>query len=283
VTESIESTSRAVEGLAPDRLRVPRPSDAEPAGTQPPGPPDTPAEVDDPSVMSLVDHLAELRRRIFICVAVIAVGGIVGFWQAPNIVTLLVQPLPNQKVQFITLSGGFLLYFKIAVVAGVVIGLPVILYQLWAFIAPGLTERERKGILPWIPFSVIFFLLGLGVAYVTLPYAISFLAGFQIPGTAELLPTGEAYFGFVTMIFLIFGTVMEFPIVLVVLNRLGIVNRDRLRESRRYVLLGIVIFAVVITPGGDPISPTVMSLVMYLLFEFTIFWLGRGGPAHAEP
>jgi sec-independent protein translocase protein TatC len=285
VTDSLESTSRAVEGLVSDRLRQPRQPDSEPGGSpgaRPPEPPET-TEVNDPSVMSLVDHLAELRRRIFIMIVAIALGGVVGFWQAPNVILLLLQPLPAPgKVQFLSLSAGFLLYFRIAVFTGIAIGLPVILYEIWAFVAPGLTERERKAILPWIPFSVVFFVLGMAVAYVTLPYAIQFLAGFQIEGKAELQPTGEAYFGFVTMIFLIFGAVMEFPIVLVVLSRLGIVNRDRLRASRRYVLLGIVIFAVVITPGGDPISPTVMSAVMYLLFEFTIFWLGRGGQQHAE-
>jgi sec-independent protein translocase protein TatC len=129
-----------------------------------------------------------------------------------------------------------------------------------------------------IPLSVIFFALGLTVAYFTLPYAVQFLAGFQISGKAELLPTGEAYFGFVTMLFLVFGTVMEFPIALVLLSKLGVIKAEKLRASRRYVLLGIVIFAVVITPGGDPISPTVMSAVMYLLYEFTIYFLGRRSP-----
>lgn len=233
--------------------------------------------------MPLVEHLAELRRRIVICVIAIAIGGAVGYWQAPNIIILLLQPLPGQRVVFLSLSAGFLLYLKISLIVGGVIGLPIILYELWAFVAPGLTPKERKTILPWIPFTVIFFVLGLGVAYVTLPYAIAFLASYQIPGKADLFPTGEAYFGFVTMVFVIFGLVMEFPIVLVVLSRLGILHVDRLRSSRRYVLLGIVIFAVVVTPGGDPISPSVMSVVMYALFEFTIFMLGRGEHAAAAP
>jgi sec-independent protein translocase protein TatC len=142
-------------------------------------------------------------------------------------------------------------------------------------VAPGLTERERRSILPLIPLSVVFFVLGLAVAYVTLPFAVQFLAGFQIEGKVELIPTGEAYFGFVTMLFLVFGLVMEFPILLVLLSRLGVIKLSVLRKSRRYVFLGIVIFAVVITPGGDPVSPTVMSAVMYALYEFTIFFLDR--------
>ena len=117
----------------------------------------------------------------------------------------------------------------------------------------------------------------------TLPFAVAFLAGFQIPGKLDLLPSAEAYFGFVTMLFLVFGAVMEFPIVLVLLSKLGIVKPEKLRASRRYVLLGIVIFAVVITPGGDPISPLVMSAVMYVLYEFTIFMLGSVPRPRAEP
>jgi sec-independent protein translocase protein TatC len=151
----------------------------------------------------------------------------------------------------------------------------VILYQLWAFVAPGLMPHERKAALPWIPMTVVFFLMGCAVAWVTLPYAVGFLLSFEIPGSLVALPSAEAYFGFVTFIFLIFGMVMQFPIVLVFLDRIGVLNVDQLKTMRRYVLLGVVIFAVVITPGGDPISPLVLAGTMYALYEFTIFLLQR--------
>ena len=122
---------------------------------------------------------------------------------------------------------------------------------------------------------VVFFLLGALVAWVTLPYAVGFLLSFEIEGSLVALPSAEAYFGFVTFLFLAFGLVMQFPIVLIFLDRLGILNVDQLREMRRYVLLGVVIFAVVVTPGGDPISPIVLSATMYVLYEFTIFLLQR--------
>lgn len=231
--------------------------------------------VADPSVMSLVDHLSELRRRLAICILAVLVFAAVGFWFAPQIIAILLSPLPGGKVVFLTLSGGFLLYMRIAIIVGILLGLPVILYQTWAFVAPGLTPSERRASLPWIPLSVLFFLMGVGVAYVTLPYAVGFLLSFQIPGTLEALTSSEAYFGFVTFIFLIFGLVMQFPIVLVFLSRLGILSVDQLRQARRYVLLGIVIFAVVITPGGDPISPIVLSATMYGLYEVTILILVR--------
>jgi sec-independent protein translocase protein TatC len=272
----------------PDALSRPtsRPPSTDPLLPSAPTPaPVAPEEPADPSVMTLVEHLSELRRRVFICIVAIALGGIVGFWKAPDVITLLLQPLDpccGGKVQLLALGSGFLLYAKIAIVAGIAIGLPVILYEIWAFVAPGLTPRERRGILPLIPLSVVFFVLGLAVAYVTLPYAVQFLAGFQIAGKMELIPTGEAYFGFVTMLFLVFGVVMEFPIVLVLLSRLGVIKLSVLRRSRRYVFLAIVVFSVVITPGGDPISPTVMSAVMYALYEFTIFFLGRGNQLDRE-
>jgi sec-independent protein translocase protein TatC len=113
------------------------------------------------------------------------------------------------------------------------------------------------------------------VAWVTLPYAVDFLLGFQIEGSLTALPSAEAYFSFVTIMFLLFGLVMQFPIVLVFLDRLGVLNVDQLRTMRRYVLLGLVIFAVVVTPGGDPISPIVLSATMYALYELTIFLMQR--------
>jgi sec-independent protein translocase protein TatC len=263
----------------PDAL--PRPTSRPPTEEPEPQPspsPAAPEESTDPSVMTLVEHLSELRRRVFICIVAIALGGIVGFWKAPDVIVLLLRPLDPYSggtVILLALGSGFVLYAKIALVAGIAIGLPVILYELWAFVSPGLTTRERRSLLPLIPLSVVFFVLGLTVAYVTLPYAVQFLAGFQIEGKMVLTPTAEAYFGFVTMLFLVFGVTMEFPIVLVLLSRLGVVKLSWLRKSRRYVFLGIVVFSVVITPGGDPISPTVMSLVMYALYEFTIFFLAR--------
>jgi sec-independent protein translocase protein TatC len=233
-------------------------------------------------VMSLVDHLAELRRRLFISILAVVIGGAVGFYFAPQVQMLLLEPFrasnPGGIVQFLTVSGGFFLYVKISLVFGIVIGLPVIVYEVWQFVAPGLTQRERRAALPWIPAAIVFFALGVIVAYVTMPYAIQFLTGFTTAGYTESRPSAEAYFGFVTNMFLIFGAVMEFPIALVFLAKLGILSVDLLKKSRRMVILGIVIFAVVVTPGGDPISPVVMAAVMYALFEFTIYMLSRGSP-----
>jgi sec-independent protein translocase protein TatC len=267
-------------GVLGDSRPESAPSDAKltptpPGGVTPPGPEAAPVE---PATMSLVDHLSELRRRVAISILVVLVFSVIAFLFAPQIIELLLQPLPNNQVVFLTLSGGFMVYLRVAVIVGVLLALPVILYQVWAFVGPGLTAHERRSALPWIPMTAVFFLLGAAVAWVTLPFAVGFLLSFEIEGSLTALPSAEAYFGFVTNMFLIFGLVMQFPIVLVFLSKLGILNVEQLKSMRRYVLLGVVVFAAVITPGGDPISPLVLSGTMYTLFEFTIYMLQRRAP-----
>jgi sec-independent protein translocase protein TatC len=230
----------------------------------------------DGMVMTVVEHLSELRRRIFIGLLAVAIGAVVGFILAPDAIRILKTPI-NGPLYFTAPSSAFFLQLKLALMIGLALASPVVLYQLWAFIAPGLTPRERRLALPWVPLGLLFLAAGIGVAYFVLPFAVGFMLGFAIPGVIDPLITADAYFGFVTNMFLAFGLVMEFPIVLVLLSKVGIVSADRLRRNRRYVFLGIFIFAVVVTPGGDPYSPTVMGAVMYLLYEVTIRLVARGG------
>jgi sec-independent protein translocase protein TatC len=239
------------------------------------------ADQGDGAVMTLVEHLGELRRRIFIGILAITLGTVVGFILTPDAIRLLSAPI-HQPLYFTAPGGAFFVELKVALMIGIVLGSPVVLYELWAFVSPGLTERERRLARPWIPLAILFTVLGVGVAYLILPLTTGFLLSFQIPGVVEPLITADAYFGFVTTMFLAFGVVMQFPIVIVLLAKVGIVSVERLRRSRRYVLLGIFIFAVVITPGGDPFSPTIMALVMYPLYEFTIWMVGRSNRGAAN-
>jgi sec-independent protein translocase protein TatC len=226
--------------------------------------------------MTLVDHLSELRHRIFISLIAVTAGAVLGFFVAPQIIEILKQPSGIDKPLIFTTPGGALfLYLKLALIVGLVVGSPIVLYELWAFVSPGLTPHERRALRPWIPLSIVFLLLGVAVAYFTLPLAVTFMLGFAIPGVLEPLITSDAYFGFVTTMFLAFGLVMQFPFVILLLSKVGIVTVEQLRHNRRYVFIGIVIFAVVITPGGDPFSPTIMTLVMYPLYELTIRLVAR--------
>jgi sec-independent protein translocase protein TatC len=154
--------------------------------------------------------------------------------------------------------------------------MPVILYEFWAFISPGLTPSERKAARPWVPMALVFFVVGVGVAYFILPYASGFLYGFQTQDI-KLMLTADAYFGFVTTLFIAFGLVMEFPIVLVLLSKMGIVSSRQLRSSRRMAILGVTIFSALVTPGADLVSPVVMAVVMYGLYEASIVMIRFGG------
>ena len=230
----------------------------------------------DGMVMSVVEHLSELRRRIFIGLLAVGIGAVVGFFLAPDAIRILKAPISG-PLFFTAPSSAFFLQLKLALMIGLALASPVVLYQLWAFIAPGLTPRERRLALPWVPLGLVFLAVGIAVAYFVLPFAVGFMLGFAIPGVIDPLITADAYFGFVTNMFLAFGLVMEFPIVLVLLSKVGIVSAERLRRNRRYVFLGIFVFAVIVTPGGDPYSPTVMGTVMYVLYELTIRLVARGG------
>ena len=237
-----------------------------------------PAEV----VMTLVDHLSELRRRIFICIAAIVAGSAVGFYFSGQLVSILKSPLPpglngeERALNFLAPGEAFFIYVKLAMVVGIVLAMPVILFQVWRFISPGLTPDERRLARPWVPIALVFFLVGVAVAWVVLPFAMQFLIGFESKDF-HYLPTADAYFGFISTLFLAFGLTMEFPIVLVLLSKVGIITSQRLRSSRRIVILGIAIFSAVVTPGGDLVSPTVLGVVMYLLFELSIRLVKWGG------
>ena len=190
---------------------------------------------------------------------------------------MLADAIPDDDPLFFTgLGDAFVIKVKISIVVGIILAMPVLLYQGWAFISPGLTPSERRTARPWIPVALFFFALGTFIAWVVLPYAATFLISFA---TADLQPliTAGSYFDFVTTLFLVFGLVMEFPILLVGLSRVGIVTSERLTSSRRMVILGIAIFAAVATPGGDLVSPFVLGGTMYVLYELTILFIKRSG------
>jgi sec-independent protein translocase protein TatC len=258
----------AVRGAGlPDRL---------PAASPPPDP-GTPA-AQPGAVMTLVDHLTELRSRIVRSIIAVVAGSSVGLVFHDQIEAFLVAPLPlaSRKLQTLGPGDAFGIALQIGIIVGIILAMPVLLYQLWAFIAPGLTPTERRALRPWIPLALFFFVLGVAIAWIVLPFAMSFLLGF----TNEVIYanlTATAYFGFVTTMFLAFGLLLEFPIVLYALARVGILSSTRLRTSRRVIILGIAIFAAVVTPGGDPFSPLVLGGTMYILFELTVVAIRRSG------
>jgi Twin arginine targeting (Tat) protein translocase TatC len=215
--------------------------------------------------------------RFFIAIFSLLPGTIVGYLFSDKLIEILKAPLPTKDpLETLSLTGPFMIHLQVALVVGVIVAMPVILYQFWRFISPGLTPRERSAARPWVPLAMFFFALGVGVAYFILPYAAGFLYGFQTKDI-HLLLTAENYFGFITMLFLAFGVVMEFPIVLVLLSKVGIISSGLLRRSRRMAVLGIVVFSAFVTPGADLVSPIVMAVVMYGLYEVSIVMIRMGG------
>lgn len=227
--------------------------------------------------MNLTGHLVELRNRLVISALSLLPGTIIGYVFSDKLIEILKAPLPTKDpLETLSLTGPFLIHLQVALVVGVIVAMPVILFQFWRFISPGLTPQERSTARPWVPLAMVFFALGVGVAYFILPYASGFLYGFETKDI-QLMLTADAYFGFVTMLFLAFGVVMEFPIVLVLLSKVGIVSSRRLRSSRKMAVLGITIFSAFVTPGADLVSPIVMAVTMYGLYEVSIVLIRMGG------
>jgi sec-independent protein translocase protein TatC len=225
----------------------------------------------DEASMTLVEHLDELRRRIIIIIISVVAAAVVGFILSRDVINLLRTQLPEQYRQLIILgpADAFGAQLKIAFFLGIAFAMPIILFHVWRFVTPGLTPQERRFVWPVILAALLLFVLGVGIGFVIIPYALTFLLGFA-QGIADPNLTIENYVGFVTTMLLAFGIVLEFPIVLIGLARVGILNHRRLAAQRRWAILAIVIFAIVLTPGGDPISPLILSGVMFVLFEASL-------------
>jgi sec-independent protein translocase protein TatC len=229
------------------------------------------------AMMPLTGHLAELRNRLIWSLLAVGVGASVGFAYGDPIIDVITAPIPPTVPIILTQIGsGFSVRMQIALVVGVILAMPVILWHLWRFVAPGLTPAERRAVLPWIPAALVFFALGVSIAYIVMPYAAQFLLSFLTDRVQPMLDL-TSYIDFMSTLFLAFGLLMEFPILLIGLSRVGIVTSDRLVRARRMAILIIAIFAAVATPGGDLISPFVLGLTLYLLFEGTLLFIRRSG------
>ena len=233
--------------------------------------------------MSLMDHLAELRRRVIICALAIACGGVVGFLLYNRLLDFMTQPYCDLKRQN-GLSGtckltifdpleGVTTRFKVSTYVGIVLALPVLLWQLWRFITPGLHPKEKRYAVPFILSSIVLFALGAAMAVLTWPQALSFLI--SVSGDhVETLFGPSKYISLYTLIMLAFGAAFEFPVLLVFLEIAGILTPAKLLGWWRGSVVGIFIFAAVITPSQDPYSLFGMALPM-CLFYFTAIGIGK--------
>ncbi len=224
--------------------------------------------------MSLIEHLEELRWRIFKTLIAIAVGSIVAFIFRDYIVTFLRQPLPlNHNRLYLTgITESFTVYLTVAIAAGFVVALPVILYQTWAFISPGLYEKEKKYAVPFIFIGIILFLMGITLGYFVLQYPVAFLTTFGGDNFTEILTAGS-YFGFIAFFILAFGVIFEMPLVLTFLAYIDILSSKILQKKRAVAHVSMWIGATIVMPGADPYSPVILGVSMSVLYELTILFM----------
>jgi len=247
-------------------------------------------EAPTPDSMTLLEHLSELRRRLIISVLAFLGGAIfcyvfyspiLRFLEHPYVIACgnryhnLSPALRALRCSLAVLAplSGFTTRLNVSAYGGLVIGLPVILWQLWKFVTPGLKANERRYALPFVLATVVLFFLGGATAYLIYPKGLTWLLQQSGPGVSPLVSV-QSYIDLICVLILIFGVTFEFPAVLVGLELAGAVKSASLKRVRRYAFLGIVIFSAVITPSSDPFSMLALVIPLTIFYEGAII-VGR--------
>jgi sec-independent protein translocase protein TatC len=240
---------------------------------------------DPAATMTVVEHLEELRHRLVVSILAIGAGAIGGWFLYPGVFNVLTNAFCDFMVQhpdlasdaedpcklvYLSVTEPFLMKIKLVAFVGLVLALPVVLYQFWRFVTPGLLPRERRYAAPFILVSLALFALGGWFALITLPKGLDFLLGFA--GTDRLVPilSIAKYIGFVILLILAFGVAFEFPVILVSLTLVGVLSSAQLRQWRRYALLVIAVAAAVITPSQDFFTMGAMMVPLLIFYELSI-------------
>jgi sec-independent protein translocase protein TatC len=240
--------------------------------------------------MSMVEHLRELRKRLIISIIAVSIGAVVGYIVYPEILTFLMHPLcvtngANNCGLYVTGPfDGFAIRLKVAAISGLFFASPIVLWQLWRFISPGLHTKERRYGLAFVLSALVLFGLGAAVAYLVFPHALHF---FESAAGAHVhaIYTPQNYLNFLMLLMIAFGVSFLFPLVLIVLELVGAVSPTALRKRRRYAWLGIIVVVAVFIPSNDPYSLTAMTVPLLVFYELAILVgriLLRGSPKVAR-
>ena len=241
--------------------------------------------------LTLVEHLDELRSRIIVCIVVLGVALALCFWQNHLLLEVAQHPLPDDHDQLITfgVTEPFTTTLTVAAYGAIVLSLPVVLWQLYAYVLPAFSEAERRTILPILLLFPVLFVAGLAFAYfVVMPAAVNFLLNFN-DGQFNIQLRARDYYSFFSMTMIACGLIFQLPLAIIAVTRLGIVRVEQLTENRRYAYLVIAILAAAL-PGVDPVTMLIEMVPLLVLFELSILLarvLGRpgtsGGVAQPSP
>ena len=219
-------------------------------------------------------HLEELRNRLIVCFIAVGIGFVVSYGFKERLFQILIRPLisvmqPGEKLIFTGLPEAFFTYLKVAFISGIILATPVILYQFWMFVAPGLYKKEKHLLIPIVVLSSFFFIGGAFFGYfIVFPFGFKFFLGFATE-TIQPLPSMREYLSFSIKLLLAFGLVFELPLVITFLARLGLVSVDFLKKNRKYALLLFFAGSAVLTPP-DVVTQIMMALPLMVLYEISI-------------
>ena len=235
-------------------------------------------------------HLEELRKRLITCFAAVGIGFLISYGFKEKLFYILTRPLisvmkPGEKLIFTGLPEAFFTYLKVSFLFGLLLAAPVILYQFWMFVAPGLYKNERHLLLPVVFLSSFFFVGGALFGYfIVFPLGFKFFLGFATE-TIKPLPAMREYLSFSSKLLLAFGLVFELPLVITFLSRMGLVTVDFLKKNRKYAILLFFVGAAILTPP-DVVTQVMMALPLMLLYEISIIGariFARKKPAPEQP
>ncbi len=231
------------------------------------------SHTEDEGEMTFLEHLEELRWRLIYSFIGVLIGAIFAWVFIDFLVeSVLLKPAIDNNITLQNLKpfGQIFLYFQIAIIAGIILSIPNLFYQLWRFISPALRKNERKYILAIVVFSSICFLLGIFFAYfVMLPLALSFASQFGTTAIKNEFAIDE-YMSIIISVMLAAGFVFELPMLSFFLSKLGILTPDFMKKYRRHSLVIILIAAAILTPGTDPVSQVILAVPLFLLYEISI-------------
>lgn len=227
--------------------------------------------------MPFLEHLDELRRRLLKAAVGVIVCAILAFVFADHLMHFLMAPLNGTPLYNMQVTGTFYAYMKVALFTGLFAALPIVFYQLWRFVAPGLYRREKSTVLPLVAVSTILFLIGAAFCYyLALPIALKFLLGFASDLISNYI-TIDSYISFVGFLMLAFGLSFELPVVAYFLGRFGLIRSAMLAKGRRYAIVIILLIAAIVTPTPDIFTQLLLAVPMYALYEISIIVIKMTG------